>query len=278
MRRVLILAMATALAPGLALADVVFVKGGGRIEGEVVEQGPDRVVIEVSAGRVTLPRARIERMVLGSSSLAEFRARAARLAAGDVEGWLALAAWARDHELVTQSRGAYERVLSLDPANAAAHQALGHVFVAGRWLTLDESYRARGYVQFEGSWVRPEEQQAALSERAAYAAERRDRIEAEARIREAEARARTAEAEARRAEADQRQVDTEGIPYPYVFGGGFGPVVPVEVAPPDPPPPVVVIQVQPQRDDHRRRRPAPANPPAARGKAYEPRRSPSRDH
>jgi hypothetical protein len=260
MRRVLVLGMAVALAPGLALADVVFLHGGGRVEGEVVEQRPDRVVIDVPAGRISLPRTRIERMVVGSSSLAEYRARAARLAGRDIEGWLALAAWARDKELVTQSRGAYEHVLTLEPANATAHQALGHVFLAGRWITADEAYRAQGYVRFEGTWVRPEERQALIEERADDAAERRARIEADARLREAEARARTAEAEARRAEADAslaaEAADDGGIPYPFVFGGGFGGVVPVEVEPvePPPPPPVVIIrETRPQRDGGHRR-------------------------
>jgi hypothetical protein len=260
MRRIPTLIVATALASGLASADVIVLKGGGRIEGDVVEQRADRVVIDVPAGRVTLPRTLIESMVVGSTSLGEFRARAASLAPRDVEGWLALAAWARDHELRTQSRGAYEHVLALDPANAAAHQALGHVFVAGQWLTRDEAYRTSGFVQFEGHWVRPEAQQAMLEERAADAAARRDRIETEARIREAEARARTAEAEARRAEADAARADQaqDGIPYPYVFGGGFGGGFVPEVFPPDPPPPpppsVVVIESRPpQRDGNHRR-------------------------
>ena len=270
MRRFLLFGMAAALVPGLAAADVIVLKAGGRIEGEVVEQRPDRVVIDVPAGRVTLPRTLIERTIVGSSSLTEFRARAARLADGDVDGWLALADWARAHELTTQSRQAYEHVLWIQPLNAGAHQALGHVFVSGHWLTQDDAYRARGFVQFEGSWVSPEERQAMLEERAAYAAERRERIEGEARIREAEARARTAEAEARRAEAaaDADANMDEGIPYPYVYGGG-GYGVPFlgaadPVLPPPPPPVVVVAPRPPQRDgNHRRHQAPPAQPSTA---------------
>jgi hypothetical protein len=235
------LGIAAALVPGLAAADVIVLKAGGRIEGQVVEERPDRVVIDVPAGRITLPRTLIEKTVVGSSSLAEFRARAARLAPNDVEGWLALGAWARSRELVTQSRGAYEHVLSIEPANPTAHQALGHVFVDGRWLTLDESYRARGLVQFDGQWVSLEERQALIEERAVHAAERRERLESEARIREADARARTAEAEARRAEAAEAAAADmdEGIPFPYAYGGGYG--VPFVGSVEPVPPPVVVI-------------------------------------
>jgi hypothetical protein len=258
MRR-LVLVLAVVLATsGLAWADVIHLQGGGRIDGEVVEERADAVVIEVSAGRITLPRARIDRMVLGTSALARFRARAAALAPGDVRGWLALAAWARDNDLLTQSRGALEHVLAVDPSNAAAHSALGHVLVGGQWLTVDESHRARGLVEFEGGWVSPQERQALVAERAAEAALRREQIEADARIREAEARARAAEAEARRIEAEQPVEG--GIPYPWVLGGGgFGPVVPVDLRPlePLPPPPVVVVKVEPRRERERRDRSSP---------------------
>lgn len=256
MRRLLLVLTVVLATSGFARADVIHLKGGGRLECEVVEERANTVVVDVSAGRVTLPRSRIERMDMGASALARFRARAARLAGADLAGWLALAAWARENDLITQSRSALEHVLALDPANAAAHQALGHVALAGRWLTVEESNRARGLVEFEGQWVTPGERQALLAERADDAARRREEMEADARIREAEARARTAEAEARRLEAEQQPVEG-GIPYPFVFGGGFGPVVPVVVRPVEPPsPPAVVIRVEPRREADRRVRQA----------------------
>jgi hypothetical protein len=243
----------TAAFPFLGAADTIYLKGGGRVEGQVVEQTADRVVIEVSAGQVTLPRTRIDRMTLGSTALAQFRARASRLASNDVAGWLALADWAADNDLATQARQAYAHVLEVEPMNGVAHQALGDVFTGGRWLSADESYRARGYMEFEGEWVRPEERQALLQERALRAAESRARAESDARVREAEARARAAEAEAHRmeVEAEQAAAGDGGIPYPYVFGGG-GIVTPVTVDPgPQPEPPTVVVVApprQPQRD------------------------------
>lgn len=237
----------TAAFPFLAAADTIYLKGGGRIEGQVVEETRDRVVIEVSAGQVTLPRTRIERMTTGSTALAQFRARASRLAANDVAGWLALADWASDNDLATQARQAYQHVLEVEPMNGVAHQALGHVFTAGRWLTAEESYRARGYMEFEGGWVRPEERQAILQERALQAAEARERTESDARVREAEARARAAEAEADRMEAEAARASADGgIPYPYAFGGGAI-VTPVPVDPTPQPAPTVVVVTPPQR-------------------------------
>jgi hypothetical protein len=270
MNRALLVALLSV--PAVVAADDVFLTGGGRLSGVIVERGPASVTLDVGPGRVTVPMTRVVRIVSGTGDLAIYRDRAVHLAPGSVTGWLALGRWAEDHDLLTQARDSYAHVLSLDPQNAAAHRGLGHVWAGDRWATLEESYRARGYVLFEGSWVQPEERRSILEERAATAAAARDRIEAEARAREAEARARTAEAEARRAEQDAQP--SGGIPlgadYPYggIYSGGYGPYGPYGpyggtvydpygpyvVAPP--PPPAVIVAV-PVRPPHRDRPPRP---------------------
>jgi len=243
----------------VAGADEVWLRGGGKIAGEIVEERSDAVVLEVGPGRIALPRGAVSRIVRNGSDLGSFRQRAARLAHDDIAGWLALAHWARDRDLLTQAREAFEHVAGLDPGNEQAQRGLGRVSVGGRWLTADEANAARGLVRFEGSWLSPAERAAILEERAATAAARAADAEAAARVREAEARARAAEAEARRAEAEARQ-DTEtdgGIPYPYVFGGGpivYGPgvftppTVVIGVPAPVPPPATRACPPRPQRD------------------------------
>jgi hypothetical protein len=214
--------------PLAAGADELYLRSGGHLSGVVVEQRPDAVVIDVGAGRVTLPAALVLRVVEGTPSFAIFRDRADRLGDADVTGWLALAAWARDHDLLTQARQAFEHVLTVDPGNAVAHRELGHVQLEGHWMTAEESYRARGYVYFEGTWITPEERAGLIADRAAEAQARQAEIEAEARIREADARARAAEAEARRAEGTYAD---GGIPLSMTYGapyapyGTYGPVV-----------------------------------------------------
>jgi hypothetical protein len=214
-----------ALLPAAAFADEVHLRSGGRLTGVVVEQTADVVVLEAEPGRITLPAAHVVRVVARPSSLSAYRERAARLAHDDVAGWLELGYWARERDLLTLARQAFEHVLRIDPGSAEAHQAVGHVQLGGDWLTADESYRARGFVSFEGAWVRPEEQQAVLQERIAAADAERARAEADARIREAEARARAAEAEARRLEAEAQAAENVqgGFPYDYVFAGA-GPI------------------------------------------------------
>jgi hypothetical protein len=207
-RRVVLLGLALQAA-GLAAADEVFIRGGGRLSGEVVEHGPDSILVDIGTGQIGLPLSHVDRIVPGPTPVGLYRKRAASLEPDDVEGWLALGRFAREHDLETNAREAFDNVLAVDPANVAAHRALGHLQLDGRWMTRDESYLARGYVRFEGAWVTPEERRALFEDRRARAEERRTRAEADARIREAEARARVAEAEAQRAEADLRRAESE---------------------------------------------------------------------
>ena len=255
--------------PAAAAADEVLLKGGGRLEGMVVEQSETTVVVETSPGRVTVPRSRVEKVVLSDSALQAYRNRARSLRDEDLEGWVELARWAEENGLPTQARQAYERVLALDPENARAHQATGDVRLDGRWVSLEESYRARGYVYHEGRWMPPEERRALLESRQIEDRDRRERRLLEAHVREAEARAQAAEAEARRAEAEARSGSdgTGGIPYPWIFGTG-SPVLlppsppPPQARPPHPEPPRPAPRAQPRRPPARP--PVPDRAPTAR--------------
>jgi hypothetical protein len=179
MKRALI--AACLLAAPLA-ADEVFLKGGGRLKGIVVERTDSRVVVDVGAGRVGLPLDRVDRIVAGRTALSSYLERAERLAGDDVQGWLELALWARERDLKTQAREAFERVVGLDPDNATAQRGLDRVLVAGAWVSQEDAYRARGYVSFEGSWVSPAEREAILAQRRDDAAAERSRAEADALV------------------------------------------------------------------------------------------------
>jgi hypothetical protein len=218
------------LLPALASGDEVYLEGGGHVSGVLVERTDTQVVLETGPGRVAVPLSRVLRIEESRSALKSYLEQADALAPGDAAGWARLARWAADHGLATPAREAWQRVLAVDPGHPEANAALGRRLVNGVWMAEEDALRARGYVPFEGRWVTPAEHEALVRERAADEQERRERAEADLRIREAEARAREAEARAREAEAMAGQAEGQegGIPYGWVFGGGavvspFGP-------------------------------------------------------
>ncbi len=236
--RTLIAGLAAVVVPLAASADEVFLKSGGQLSGRIVSRTATTVEVDVGAGRIAVPASSVVRIEEGRSALQDYEERAGRVSAGDVEGWLALGEWASSRGLGSQAREAYHRALSASPNDPRANAALGNVQVGGRWVSEDESYRARGYVQFEGDWITPAEHEAILRERAAEAEQERRYRESELRAREAEARAQEAEARARQAEAEAAQTpaSSEGLPLWYGWGAGpvtwpTGPIVTHPIAP-----------------------------------------------
>ena len=218
-----LLAIAVVIAPRAALSDEVFLKSGGRVSGRVVSRSATTVEVDVGAGRIAVPASSVLRIEEGRSALQEYEERAGRIAAADAEAWIALGEWASARGLSTQAREANGRALAAAPNDPRANAAVGNVQIGGRWVSEEEGYRAKGYVQFEGEWMTPAEHQVILRERAADGAETSRRLEGERRAREAEARAAEAEAQARKAEAAAKEAQaSQGIPLWY--GWGVGPV------------------------------------------------------
>ncbi len=152
------------------LADEVQLKGGGRLTGEIVEQTAENITVDIGAGRMTVKMSTVVSIDRSASPLQEYRSRAAVLKPEDVEGWRELARWATDRALGTQAREAWTQVRNLIPDDPEANRGLGLVQQGGKWMTEEESYLARGFVQFEGDWMAPAEKQAILAERQASAA------------------------------------------------------------------------------------------------------------
>ena len=208
MRQVVLLGLALSL-PASARGDEVYTRSGGRLTGEIVERRAHSLVLDIGIGRVELPLSYVDRVVTGEAPITVYRQRARAMASDDVEGWLSLGHWAAENELQTQAAEAFQRVLSLDPGNAAAQQALGRVNVGGAWMTPEESYEARGLVRFNGAWVSPQERDDSLAERDEAQRRAREEADEQARVRETEARLRAAEAEARIAEATAREREAQ---------------------------------------------------------------------
>jgi hypothetical protein len=203
-----------------ASAETVYLKAGGKVQGEIVKDEPGSVVLEVGPGQVAIARDRILRIEGVRSPVGEFETRASRLASDDVPGWLALGRWATEQDLASLAQRAYAAALAADPANREVHAAMGHVEIDGRWLSFEDAQRARGLVELDGRWVSPAEREAILRERGNEEARRQAARESQARVREAEASASEAEAAARKAEAEANAATNGGIPIGLVGTSG----------------------------------------------------------
>ena len=105
-----------------------------------------------------------------------FKERRAALPAGDVKGRLDLARWGMERGLRSLALVIYREVLDLDASSARAHRALGHVYLAGRWMTTAAAREAEvavlrnrleqaGLVRFGNGW---ETREGARKRRAGY--------------------------------------------------------------------------------------------------------------
>jgi hypothetical protein len=204
------------LAAAPVFADDVYLRGGGQITGEIIEQTEDSVTVDVGGGgTITAGMSSVVRIEKGTSPLQEYRARAMSVPEGDAEAWRELARWATNRALSSQALKAWTEVVSILPEDPEANHALGQVQLNGQWVSEEEGYRAQGYIEFEGQWMTPAERQAIL-------ADRQNREEAERRANEARIKEIDAEIE----EEKQRKEDARREAWnrnPVPWGWGYGP-------------------------------------------------------
>ena len=220
------LAGALALVAAPLFADEVHLRGGGRLTGQITEQTEDSVTIDIGAGSMTVQMSTVVEIIKNTSPLQEYRARAAGVAANDIEGWRKLGKWATQHGLSAQAHEAYARVQAAIPDDPEATRALGLVFHDGRWMTEDESYEARGFVKLGSDWMTVSERDAILREHEAAKEANREAVMAEVAASETARKEREAEEE--RIEEEERARRNPSLPVlgdPYWGGYGYAPSV-----------------------------------------------------
>jgi hypothetical protein len=140
---------------GVAWADVLELKNGGRVEGELADSkdGDQTYVINTAdGGQLTIARSEVARVVPQTKDEEEYQRRA-RAAADTVDAHWDLAQWCREKNLRSAYRDQLAHILELDPQHAEARQALGYQKVNGQWMLRDDIMAARGLVLYEGKYV-----------------------------------------------------------------------------------------------------------------------------
>ena len=150
--------LASVFAPSL-VADVVYLKNKGKLEGEV-HPGPRDGTIELRQGDgtiIVLERDRIDRIEKSTSPLRRFRKRLEKVPPGELEPLEKLLVWARDQRLSQAVREVARRILKVDRHHAGAREELGYIVFENRWVLRSELRKRKGLVRFRGEWVTPAE-------------------------------------------------------------------------------------------------------------------------
>lgn len=170
MRKLVVALSLIGLMAAPAMADVVTLADGSKREGKVVKESDTEVVLQVTQGRlsaeITFKKEEVKGIERGPTAaekaLAEVERRKAEVKATDAAALLELARWLdRQPGFSRDAAETYEKVLRLEPDNAAARARLGYQKVGDKWLTEAQLMAAQGYVYQDGRWVKPEERKAA---------------------------------------------------------------------------------------------------------------------
>ncbi len=120
--------------PKLTRADEFELDDGRRIEGTVVREIGELVIIKASDGEViTVRKSQIKDQRKTKTAFAEYLERKEKINEASLADHWALAKWCGAKKLDSQRTLHLKRVLDLNPGHVEARKALGFVLIAGDW-------------------------------------------------------------------------------------------------------------------------------------------------
>ncbi len=152
---IICLSLVLACAAGVARADIVELKSGGKLHGKVTNAGDKTATsVEIATtggGRVAISRGEVVRVVPQTEQQDEYYQRSLAVADTPDAHWQ-LADWCRQNKLVLEYRDELAKILELDPNHERAHLALGHKKGNNGWQSRDDVMAARGLVWYDGKY------------------------------------------------------------------------------------------------------------------------------
>jgi len=128
-----------AAAPG----DVVRLRTGEAIQGQVISRTDEKVIIATASGLRTVRAADVQSIEAEKDPRADFARRASALGPRDAKGWYELGTWAREQRLDAEAAQCFERVIRIDPDHAGARAALGYRRWGSGWRKAEEIEKVR---------------------------------------------------------------------------------------------------------------------------------------
>ena len=163
----LILAWATP-----SLADVFYLRDGGRVRGELLN--PKQVprlnyrIRTKQGGVVLLNKTQVRQVDAMSAKMLEYQRRRDSLDPSIDSHWK-LAEWCKAQDLQRQREYHLTQILAIDPNHKNARYALGYSKLNGEWSREEERMTKRGLVRFQRGW-RTRQEVRIITERQAYEA------------------------------------------------------------------------------------------------------------
>ncbi len=159
--------LALLLSAGAAFADLITMKDGRVIEGDVVSDDGKVVKVKMRMGTLTLEKDQIASIEEKLTPEQEYEERLKKLDAASAKENFELGEWAESVRLEKLAVKHYIAAAKIDPEFKAAVEELAsrdwHL-VDGEWQDADTYYPSRGWVRFEGRWTHPLEYSWRLSQ------------------------------------------------------------------------------------------------------------------
>lgn len=122
-----------------AHADIVHLKDGRTLEGEVISETDESVLLKTRHGNVEIFKSHIERIEKKPLPSQLYRQKAAALEDNDAEGHYRLALWCKQQKLEKEYIFELERVITINSDHAAARRALGYERTGDSWIKKEPS-------------------------------------------------------------------------------------------------------------------------------------------
>jgi len=146
-----------------APADVIVLRGGGKVRGKVVpnaKPAADRVTVLSEKGKTPLVfrKDQVIEVTAEPSPLDEYLVKRGQVSlTADAQYELGL--WCERNKLRDLAQLHYAAAVEHDKSFAPAHKKLGHVRHEDRWLTFDEVRVLQGLVRYKGKWISQKEKE-----------------------------------------------------------------------------------------------------------------------
>jgi len=141
-----------------ARADIIHLKNGSELEGDIIERADGLVRIRTTSGIITTVKEEDVLTIAQQETPRDvYEAMARKVKPDDADAHFALAMWCRDHGLQVEVTAELAATLKANPDHEGARSELGHVRTEQGWMSRENAMRAEGKILVKGRWVTKEE-------------------------------------------------------------------------------------------------------------------------